>query len=370
MQRKYQKFSLILIIASLIPLLSTAIINLIIDPYGVFAFPIINNINNLKPKQENAGRIYKAFDIRRIKPKIIILGSSRVETGLNHQHPAFKLQHKSNAYNAGFQAGNTYEIFRYLEYAINQQPDLEQVVLGLDFFMFNETLRNQDNFSEARLTKAYPIEDATTFLLSIDALNSSKETLIANLHNQDKKDSNRRINKFKFWIRGFLTNPQLYGQYKLSQDRLKYLQSIVQLCKKNNIDLKIFISPIHATQQEAIEVAGLWSTFEQWKKEVVKIAPVWDFAYHNSISTEKISDGMTYYIDSSHYSQKTGNLVLNRILNYDVNTVPSDFGVLLTNENIESHLIKNRFSKKQWQSNNLIEVQLVREIAQSVKQGK
>lgn len=46
MQRKYQKFSLILIIASLIPLLSTAIINLIIDPYGVFAFPIINNINN------------------------------------------------------------------------------------------------------------------------------------------------------------------------------------------------------------------------------------------------------------------------------------------------------------------------------------
>lgn len=79
---------------------------------------------------------------------------------------------------------------------------------------------------------------------------------------------------------------------------------------------------------------------------------------------------MIYYIDSSHYSQKTGNLVLNRILNYDVNTVPSDFVVLLTTENIESNLINNRLSKRQWQIHNVTEVQLVREIAQSVKQGK
>ena len=363
---KYQRFNFVLLLASLVPLVGVATINYIIDPYGVFAFPQINKVNNLKPEQKNTGRIYKSFDIRKIKPQIILLGSSRVEDGLSSQHPAF-IKNEVNTYNLGFQAGNTYEILRYLEHTINQQPELKQVILGIDFFMFNKFLPNQNTFDEQRLSKAYPIEDSLNFLLSIDALNSSKNTLVTSWEDREQPTLEQPKKQFQFWLKEFLQNQQLYGQYTLFQDRLNDLQSIVDLCQQRNIELKIFISPTHATQYEAIAVAGLWTTFEQWKKEVVKITPVWDFATYNSVTTEAISDRMEHYIDSSHYSEETGDLVLNRVLAYDLGKVPEDFGILITKENIEVHLNNNRLARKQWRSNAEDEVELVKEIQKNLE---
>ena len=362
---KYQRFNFIVFLVSLVPLVSVATINYIIDPYGVFAFPKIDKVNNLKTEQKNTGRIYKSFDIRRIKPKIILLGSSRVEDGLSSQHPA--LIKRGNTYNLGFQAGNTYEILRYLEHTINQQPELEQVILGIDFFMFNKFLPNQNTFDEQRLSKAYPIKDSLNFLLSIDALNSSKNTLIASLKARNQPTLEQSQKQFQFWLQEFLQNQQLYGRYTLSQNRLTTLQSIVDLCQQHNIELKIFISPTHATQYEAIAVAELWTTFEHWKKEIVKITPIWDFATYNSVTTEAISDRMENYIDSSHYSEKTGNLILNRILTYDSEKVPEDFGILITEKNIESHLDNNRRARKQWRNNAAEEVRLVKQIKKNIE---
>lgn len=361
---KYQRFNFIFFLVSLVPLVGVATINYTIDPYGVFAFPKIDRVNNLKPKQKNTGRIYKSFDIRRIKPQIVLLGSSRVEDGLNSQHPA--LIKRGNTYNLGFQAGNTYEILRYLEHTINQQPELEQVILGIDFFMFNKFLPNQNTFDERRLSKAYPIKDSLNFLLSIDALNSSKNTLITSLKAQNQPIE-RSQKQFQFWLQEFLQNQQLYGNYTLSQDRLNTLQSIVDLCRQHNIELKIFISPTHATQYEAIASAELWTTFEQWKKEIVKITPVWDFATYNSVTTETIGDRMENYIDNSHYSEETGNLVLNRILAYDLEKVPEDFGILITEKNIVSHLDNNRRARKQWRNNAAEEVRLVKQIKNNIE---
>ncbi|MDJ0745180.1 MAG: hypothetical protein QNJ32_17725 [Xenococcaceae cyanobacterium MO_167.B27] len=359
-QAQYQKFSFLLLFSVFSPLIISGIINIVIDPYGVFAFPEIKKINNIKPEKENLGRLYKAFDIRRHKPQVILLGSSRVETALEPEHPGF--DKSLSVYNSAFQAGNTYEIMRYLEYAINQQPELKQVIIGLDFFMFNQYLVNRDTFSELRLQEQYPLQDILNSSLSIDALNSSKKTFIASVTNQKRKRMSETMTRFKFWLKGFLGNEELYQKYSLSSERMENFQRIIDICRENNIDIKIFISPTHATQYEAIEVAGLWSTFEQWKREIVKITPVWDFATYNSITTESISDNMVNYIDNSHYSQYTGNLILNKILSYQSETVPSDFGVFVTSDNIESHLIKIRDERQQWQKDHPEEVKLVHQL--------
>ncbi|GAB4529264.1 MAG: hypothetical protein Tsb0014_11130 [Pleurocapsa sp.] len=358
----YYKFNLIIINAIALPLLSVAGLNIAIDPYGIFATPTTTGINKIKPKKEHLGRLYKAFDIRRIKPTTILLGSSRVETGLNSNHPGFP--QTKLTYNSGFQAANTYEILRYLEHAIAQQPELEQVILGIDFFMFNSNLTNRDDFSEARLGDKFPSQDMLNATLSFDALIASKDTLEANLVQPHQlNDRNSKITSgFKFWLRSFLNNPELYNGYQFDPKRLKYLNQIVNLCQQSNIDLKIFISPTHATQYEAIEVAGLWSVFEQWKREVVAITPVWDFSGYNSITTEKISGRAINYLDSSHYSQVTGDLILNRLLSFNIEQVPDDFGVYINPQNIELHLAKIRQDQRVWQTNNLTEVQLVREI--------
>jgi hypothetical protein len=146
-----------------------------------------------------------------------------------------------------------------------------------------------------------------------------------------------------------LTNSIAYSSsYKLSQERLLLLKSIIDSCQQKGIALTIFISPSHATDMEGLHALGLWSEFEQWKREVSKIAPIWDFSGYNSITTEPIAKNMKYYLDSSHYRKETGDLILNRLLSYQENTVPEDFGVLMTPENIEAHLAKIRSDRENW----------------------
>ncbi|NET72339.1 MAG: hypothetical protein F6K62_15805, partial [Sphaerospermopsis sp. SIO1G2] len=110
--------------------------------------------------------------------------------------------------------------------------------------------------------------------------------------------------------------------------------------------------------------------FENWKKKLVELTPVWDFSGYNSITTEKLQDVMENYADSSHYTKPVGDLVLNRILGYQADQVPTDFGVLLTPENIESHLAKIRADREKWVKNNQDELQLVQKLEHEFVENK
>ncbi len=73
---------------------------------------------------------------------------------------------------------------------------------------------------------------------------------------------------------------------------------------------------------------------------------------------------MENYADNSHYTPKVGNLILNKLLSYKEEEVPEDFGILISQENIESHLAKIRQDREIWANNNPDEVNLVKEIKQ------
>ncbi|MGK7948701.1 MAG: hypothetical protein AB4368_07810 [Xenococcaceae cyanobacterium] len=343
------------------PLGLVAVINLVIDPYLYFYSPSFKKINQFKPEREKHLMLSKAAEIKHIETKIIFLGSSRVMSGLNTKYPGLK--YPDFTYNLGLPGVNMYQIMHYFNHALANQSQIEQVILGIDFFMFNENLENLENFDEARLEDKIVVKDIINNLLSIDALKASVTTFKANLNNEDRSDSKETTkSRFKRWLTNFLTYEGFYGKYNLSQARLENLQAIVDKCKQHNIELIVFISPTHATQYEAISVSGLWQTFEQWKREVIKITPVWDFSGYNSITTESISDRMDNYIDNSHYSLRVGDLVLSRMLSFQTDKVPEDFGILVTSENIESHLNQVRLDREIWQKEHPEEVNLVKTI--------
>ena len=359
--KKYQNFHLFFTISTLMPLCLVAAINLVIDPYLYFYSPTFKAINQYKPEREKHLMLSKAAEINHIEAKIIFLGSSRVMSGLNTEYPG--LADPDFTYNLGLPGVNMYQIMHYFNHTLANQSQIKQVIIGLDFFMFNEYLENLDNFDESRLGKKIVVKDIINSLLSIDTLRASITTFNANLNNQNKSNyQEAKTSKFKRWLTNFLSYEGFYGKYDLSQSRLENFQAIIDKCKQHNIEIIVFISPTHATQYEAINVAGLWQTFEQWKREVVKITPVWDFSGYNSITTELISDRMKNYIDNSHYSPKVGNLVLSRILSFQTEKTPSDFGILVTQDNIELHLKKIRLDKKVWQKENPEEVHLVETI--------
>ncbi|MEC4986621.1 MAG: hypothetical protein SAK42_21185, partial [Oscillatoria sp. PMC 1076.18] len=139
---------------------------------------------------------------------------------------------------------------------------------------------------------------------------------------------------------------------------------------KNDLPLKVFISPSHATQWKAIELSGLWDEFEQWKQEIVKITSVWDFSGYNSVTTEPISDKMKNYLDNSHYSKAVGNLVLNRIFQVQEELIPADFGVLINSQNVKLHLKNIRENQIIWEGKYPEQEKLVREVYLQVTKSK
>lgn len=137
---QYQKFNLFLVSATVIPLLLVSVINYLVDPYDFFNTPNFLGINHSKPKKDFNDRLFKAADIIRIKPTTVILGSSRTKQGINPKHPALK--NDKSVYNLALNGPNIYKVRRYLEHTIANQKNLKQVIFGVDFFLFNKTLKN------------------------------------------------------------------------------------------------------------------------------------------------------------------------------------------------------------------------------------
>ncbi len=383
-QSKYFNFTLSFALITSIPLLTVGLFNVIIDPYHAYDSPILLGINQEKPKKEHNDRLFKALDIIRKKPEIIILGSSRTKQGINPENPVFN--NDKSVYNLAINGPNTYEVRRYLEHAIYNNKDLKLVVLGIDFFMFNKTLANQPSFSESRLNKSHiDITDLLNTTVSLDTLDSSIKTIKAS-----KATELTDINQVKnYGKNGFFPNRNIYdgktkakfdgsiklyfelhSDYQFSEAYFQEFEKIVNLCKENNLELKVFISPSHSTDNEAISVTQQGKVLEDWKRKMVQFTPVWDFSGYNSITTEKIADKMHNYSDNSHYTPSIGDLILNRIFNQKTDSIPDDFGVLITPENIESHLAKIRKNREVWAKNNPDQIELVNKIYSQVLEQK
>lgn len=353
-------------------ILTIVSINGLVDPYGIYKTPNFFGINHEKPKKQFNDRLFKAIDVIHYKPVTVFLGSSRTKQGLDPEHPA--LSNAQPAYNLAVDGANPYELFRYLQHTIKNQPELKEVILGIDFFMFNNFIGNQAGFDENRLEKNYIIPaDIMNSLFSVDTLDVSKQTILASLKEPNKNISHkengflphRKLNdrqtkgRFKNAINVYF---KFHHKYQFSDRYFENFQKIVNLCREKNIKLTVFISPSHAIQWESIRATGEFKTWENWKRKVVQVTPVWDFSGYNSVTTEKLADVMENYADSSHYTAPVGNLVLNRILGYQEDKVPADFGVLLTPENVESHLAKIRADREEWVKKHPDELELVQRL--------
>lgn len=380
-RKRYRRFNASLLGIALFPVFTVGLINYIVDPYGIFKTPTRLGFNLLKPSQDDQTRLFKAVEITQVKPRRLLLGSSRAILGLNPAHEVFR--DDLVTYNLGLTGPNIKDIRQYFEHSLINQPDIEQVILSLDFFTFNSPNAKTENSDNSILGKRQiPLGEFVRLTLSLDTLKSSEKTLEDNrtskltepyyfygmrrdTYNSQKKD---RMNAFRYQLGNYLRT--FYKDYQLAPESLQELEKIIALAKERNIDLKVFISPIHATQMETIDRAGLWEKFETWKREVSKITPVWDFATFNRITEEPIANNMKNFHDSAHYTKEVGDSVLDRVFSYPLEKVPPDFGNLITPQNIESHLQQIRDRREEWRKSHPEERQLVLDIARKTQPVK
>ena len=378
-------------IAWLIPisLMTVFAFNRFMDPFDIFDGPRIEGINANKPHFLSHLRMSKAIAVQRLKPTAIILGTSRAEAGIDPLHPGWS---DHPVYNLAISSANIYEIFRYLQHAQAVQP-LKQVVLMLDFFMFNAVSQDdKQDFDERRLAvdvEGYPQGsnyDIFSSIASLDAFRSSIDTFFKQSKTSDYfpngMSNNTEIYNVIQWKGGnhyefifsencYLNN--LYNNFNFAtakRDLWQVYRQLIAMVYQQKLGLHIVISPSHARQFEAIAVKGLWQTFEQWKLQLVQIneqeaaksgeelLPIWDFSGYNSYTTEKVpplgdaNTEMQWYWESSHYKKELGDLVLDRVFGHQEpgRTVHPDFGTLITSENIELHLRQVRNDRQKWRT--------------------
>ena len=143
----FRRFALALAAFIVLPPLSLAAFVLLVDPYYVFGSPSVPGINVVRPFYELHVLAAKPYQVQRIKPAAVTLGSSRVEVGLDPRHAGWA---DRNVFNFGLPSASSYEVMLAFLHAGAVGQPLKQAVVGLDFFGFNMFFPRNREQLEAR----------------------------------------------------------------------------------------------------------------------------------------------------------------------------------------------------------------------------
>lgn len=379
-------------ILSIFFILIIGLFNYVVDPYGIYRVVEIKGFNQQKEGVRGNVRYVKALEVSLRRPKTIIMGSSRVHDCINPNNAIF--DNYKPIYNYGLDMARIKELKMYLEHAIINS-DIETLVLGLDYFMFNKYERlNYTLDTELIPRKITPLDIYIKPLFTSSSLSNSLRTIKFSRSYRNRKEflangyrpgrhvfyglkSYEKLHKSTNWI--FLTSITKLTLYysKMLTDREAFndFEDILKICKKNNIVCKFYISPAHADLDgEGILAAGLYDNFEDWKREITNISykysvPLFDFSGYNKITTEKVETPMDNYWDSSHFTEKVGDLILNKIFNR-VDGIEDSFGVQICPDNIEEHLKQIRLDQKDYQEKNSSKIIRLQDMYERALNGK
>jgi len=378
----YKKFYLNIFILALISFVLIGSFNFIIDPYGLFRNFEKVGINQQKEGVRNKIRYVKSIQVLTQNPKTLIIASSRVHDGVNPESAMIPKTYKP-VYNYGIPMIRIKEVKLFLLHALKSH-NVKNVIIGLDFFMFNSKEKlNHELDPKIFDNKFQMLNLYIKPLISATALNDSIQTIKISHAYKDRKEffangyrpgsqvnfglkNYEKLHNYMNWT--FLSSRQTetlyYENYGLDEEVFSDFKEVIAICKKNHINLILYISPAHANLDgEGIVVSKNFALFEEWKRKITKISddmkiPLWDFSGYNSITTEAVKTPMKNYWDSSHFTEKIGDLILAKILNNKdyISTVPISFGVKLTPETIESHLHQIKLDRQLYLKSNFHEI--------------
>ncbi len=388
------RFTQLSLLIALIVIGANALLNLVVDPFGVVGIPAIAGITSEKPEVKSKPRLHKAHAVARYEPTALILGSSRAEVGLDPDHVAWNGE---RTYNLALSGPSMYETWRYFQHGLAAGP-VERAVIAIDFFMFNVNRQPAVTFSEKRLADdistdpplSTTLADLPVAVLSLDTsiaavktlLGQSSETWIAEngLRPEEAMESRLGGGQRLRFERSVRANVKaIYEGFALWDDdgrsgALDAFNALLSDARANGIHLTFVIGPSHAWQWEALDELGLWPQFEEWKRTLAAAlaaeaagsgrAPfaLWDFSGYSAYATEPVPGldeteaRMRWHWDSSHYSQALGDLVLDVALGGA--SVPG-LGAQLTEASVDAELRRIRDDQTAYRASNADEARRV-----------
>ena len=280
----------------------------------------------------------------------LLIGSSR-STYINQYD--FK---DMDVYNFAVSNMSIREYNSFIEFAkARRGKEFDTIIIGLDFFK-----TSLDQSAAPRSLDAYKVKLNERFyraksFFSFDVLQYAYTNFKYSLKNEVTEERNynreniavaKQVNpekiaaqtteKIKKFKRVF------YGEsYEYNPDYASYMQEL----KDNNPNTKfiVFTTPISSKLFKALVEENRLADYERWLRDVTAVfGEVTNFMYPNSVTND-----ITNYFDGHHFYPPTGTLIAQFLSNDSEASVPTDFGVKVTLQNIEQHLIMVREKVKQ-----------------------
>jgi hypothetical protein len=333
----------ILVLVLLIAAMS-ALFCYVVDPYGIYHQP---NLNDRQASQVNLLpylRLSKAYQLEKIQPELLVLGSSRTANLI----PSSRLD-GSQGYNASLPGMTLYEIKQHLKHAVVYNKP-KKVIIALDYPSFlDQANRFQIGYLESRLAETQDdlkivnrikrhYRDFYSTLLTSSAIFDSIRALYEvkqgglTFYSDGTWSATVGVDHETRKSRFLLIAAQYYrSAIKAStQLDLGVLEEIVRYCYQQQIDASFYISPTHYLMINAYQEAGQLSSFYLWHREVLDVLttqaqtadqpPFPLFAFQNdfrAVGEDILSPSIDGYFfsDVMHFNFAYGDIIRDAILN-------------------------------------------------------
>lgn len=344
-------------------------LNALVDPYGVYW----GNSRSVY------SRISLAEGLKRQSIDTVIFGTSRAGAF----KPGSPHLGGRTTVNAALGGASLSEIEAVVRFAI-ENADVKRAIVLIDFFQFNTRSSGPSEIDRSLFNRDLTfVEYHFDKLLGAAATETSTDKLWQSWKDRGAEKTALPApaamprSRFEANARHYLKSPMMFHGFRYSAVELEKFRETVRFAHSRNVELHIAINPIHVMQLETIRAAGLWETFEGWKRDIAEIvaeeneksgqcSPLWDFTGYASYPAEAMpaagcaTPGI-YYNEGSHFTPALAEIMLARMLGGE----PCDetFGVQLHAHNIQNHLARIREDHGRWQDDNTADISWIQAIA-------
>lgn len=197
-------------------------------------------------------------------------------------------------------------------------------------YLFNvlfypKTLRYAWRDLKGYIKEGFPASDAEIIARSGGVFVDTTGTYIVPVSVEEniEKEPETYVGLEKFHVSG----KGRVGDIKQFDHCLTTIKNIKLLCDRYNIELICFFNPMHAEAYLADDI----ELMNQFKKELVKISPFWDFSGINYITTNNY-----FWYETSHPRAFVCDKILDTVSSRNHITWLPDFGVYVTPENVNA----------------------------------
>lgn len=319
------------------------LVNYIIDPYG-----ILRRDFTMQFQEPNMNFVKTKYLLNGTSFDSLLMGSSRVNF-----IDVSKIS-QGRYYNYWYSEGLPTEHLANVKILLDRGMKIKNIMVGLDDFSY---LVDFTTHVSNLLRQPHPLATGKSFITFYSEYFFRLNKLFSNVkkyltYNIIKHKGNTEgIREFDIYESGRMIVPA--WEDRIIKDPLTHvkdnrflkpthyegdnlekalsdLYKLKRLADNYGIHLIFFINPIHRTTYLDTDLRQ----FFIFKRRLAEITSYYDFSGLNSITTNNV-----YYYETSHYRPIVGDMMLKRIFGHPQVGVPRDFGVFVTRNNIEMHLL-------------------------------